>query len=69
MPKNETRNTFYLSYSLLMKFGQFRSYYKSKKKFKQFCQNCDLRISLGSFVFGKDKHNLYWKMKFLKQAI
>ena len=39
-----------------MTFGQFISYYK-RKNVKTFYKNCDL------------KTNIYWKVKFLKQAI
>ena len=52
-------------YSLLMKFGQFMSYYKRKIFIEKFYKNwfhvllCLLRI----------KHNFYWKMKCLKQVI
>ena len=47
MPKHKTRNTFHWSlnilgikYSLLMKFGQFISYYIRKNFIKKFYKNC-----------------------------
>ena len=48
-----------------MKFEQFISYYKRKNFAKKF-HNCDLKTI--SLFFQTIKHNLYWKMKLLKQA-
>ena len=58
MPKNKTTNTFYwITWelnSLLMKFGQFMSYYKKKKFIKQFCKNHSLKTSSRPFCFYKE---------------
>ena len=51
-----------------MKFGQFMSYYKRKKFIKKFYKNYNLKNSSRPFCAWKEKRNLYWKMKFLKQA-
>ena len=57
VPKHKTYislNYLGSKHSLLMKFGQFMSYYKRE----DFFLLCLQRI----------KHSFYWKMKFLKQA-
>ena len=38
---------------LLMKFGQFMSYYKRKKIIKIFCKNCDLKTGSRPFCVCK----------------
>ena len=71
MPRHKTRNTFHWVTwevnSLLIKFGQFISYYKRKKFIKKLYKNCVLKTS-STLCLQRIKHNLYWKMKFLKQA-
>ena len=55
--------------TLLMKFGQFMSYYKRKNFIKRFYKDCGLKTSSRPFLcLQRIKHNFYWKMKFLKQA-
>ena len=52
MPKHKTRNTFHWKtweYSLLMKFGQFMSYYKRKNFIKKFYKKRRLKTSSRSF--------------------
>ena len=55
MPKHKSRNTFYgITWEViivLIKLGQFMSYYKRKKKFYR---NCDLKIKLRSFCDCKE---------------
>ena len=45
-------------HSRLMKFGQFMSYYKSKKISKFFTKTANWKLDPDTF-----KHSLYWKMK------
>ena len=57
MPKHKTRNTFYWiiwPVILLMKSGQFMSYYKRKKIIKNVCKNCDLKTSCKPFCVCKE---------------
>ena len=57
MPKHKTRNILNnlgSKHCLLMKFGQFMSYYKRKKFIKEFNKNCNLETSSDPFVFGKN---------------
>ena len=57
MPKHKTRNTFHWKtweYSLLMKFGQFMSYYKRKNFIKKFNKNCSLKTSSRPFCVCKE---------------
>ena len=58
MPKHKTRNTFYwITWevnSLLMKFGQFMSYYKRKKFIKIFCKTCSLKTILRPIYVCKE---------------
>ena len=57
MPKHKTRNAFYKfgsKYNLLMKFGQFISYYKIKKLFKHLTKTATLNLVPGPFVFTKN---------------
>ena len=53
IPQHKTGNTFYWvaweANSLLMKFGQFMSYYKRKIFIKKFYNNCDLKTSSRPF--------------------
>ena len=49
-------------YSLLMKFSQFMSYYKTKNFSKNFTKFQAL------LCLQRMKHNFYWHIKFLKQA-
>ena len=70
MPKHKTkkyisRNNLGSKHSLLMKFGQFMSYYERKNFIKKFCKNCIFQVLL---CLQRIKHNFYWKMKFLKEA-
>ena len=52
-----------------IKFGEFMSYYKRKNFIKNFLKNCDQKTSSRPFCVCKElKRNLYWKMKFLKEA-
>ena len=57
MPKHKARNTFYwITWeinTLIIKFGQFVSYYK-KKFIKRFYKNCDLKTSSRSFCVRKE---------------
>ena len=55
-------------HSLLVKFGQFMSYHKSKNFIKIFCKNCGLKISSRPLCLHRIAHSFYWKTKFLKQA-
>ena len=56
-------------HSLLMKCGQFMSYYKRKNFIEKFHGNWDLETSSRPFLcLQRNKHNLYWKMKLLKEA-
>ena len=55
-------------HSLLMKSGQFMSYYKRKDFIKKFYKHCNLKISFRPFCVGKIKNNICWKKKLLKQA-
>ena len=64
------RNKLGRKHNLLMKFGQFMSYYKRRKFMKKFYKNCDLKTSprfacvrkeLGTTSIGK------WNL--LRQAI
>ena len=74
MPKNKK----YISlinlgskHSLLMKCGQYMSYYERKSFIKKFHKNCNLlKTSFKQVLLclQRIKHNFYWKMKFLKQA-
>ena len=52
MPENKTRYTY--TYSLLMKFGQYMSYYKRKNFIKNFYKNCDLKTSSRPFYVCKE---------------
>ena len=57
-------------HSLLMKFGQFMSYYKRKRFNRKLYENYSLKTSSRLFfVLQKIMHNLYWKIKLSKQAI
>ena len=51
-------------HSLLMKFGQFISYYKRKILLKIFTKTATQKL----LWLQRIKHNIYWKIKFLKQA-
>ena len=53
---------------MLMKFGQFMSYYKKKKKKRKKKENSTKPQKLRPLCLQRIKHNLYWKMKLLKQA-
>ena len=57
MFKHKARNTFYwITWevnSLLMKSGQFMSYYKRKNFIKKFHKNCDMKSSSRSFCAWK----------------
>ena len=57
MPKHKARNTFYwITWeinTLIIKFGQFVSYYK-KKFIKRFYKNCDLKTSSRPFCVRKE---------------
>ena len=56
-------------YSLLMKFGQFMSYYKRKKNHPKIIQKLRPENQFQAFLYlQRIKHNFYQKMKFLKQA-
>ena len=51
-----------------MKFGQFISYYK-KKVYQKIIQKLRQKTSSRPLsCLKRSKRNLYWKMKFLKQA-
>ena len=54
MPKHKTRNNLRSKHSLLMKFGQFMSYYKRKNFIKKFHQNCGLKTSSRPFFVCKE---------------
>ena len=54
-------------HSLLMKFDQFVPYYKEKKIIKKLHKIFTLETSSRPCL-QRIKHNLYWKMKLLKQA-
>ena len=41
-------------HSLLMKSGQFMSYYKRKDFIKKFYKHCNLKISFRPFCVGKN---------------
>ena len=51
-----------------MKFGQFKSFYKRKN----FLEKLQIPLPENQFqtllCLERIKHNLYWKMKFVKQA-
>ena len=52
-----------------MKFGQFIPYSKRKKINQKILQKLQpKKLVPGPFEFAIIMHNLYWKMKFLKQA-
>ena len=51
-----------------MKFSQFISDYKRKFYIKKFNKNCNLKTSSKPLYLQKNKHKLYSKIKFLKQA-
>ena len=57
MPKHKTRNTFYWIMwkvnSLLMKYGQFISYYKRRYLIKKLYKNCVLKTSSRPFCVPK----------------
>ena len=57
MPKHKTRNTFYWIMwkvnSLLMKYGQFISYYKRRYLIKKLHKNCVLKTSSRPFCVSK----------------
>ena len=59
MTKHKARNTFYwITWkvnSLLMKYGQFISYYKRRYLIKKLCKNSVLKTSFRAFVFPKIK--------------
>ena len=58
MSKHKTRKLFYwITWkinNLLMKFGQFMSYYKVKKIIQKFYKNCNLKTSSSSFCVCKE---------------
>ena len=47
-------------HSLLMKFGQFMSYYKRKKIIKKFYKNCNLETSSRPFYVYKELSTTFW---------
>ena len=51
-----------------MKFGQFLSYDKRQNFSEKFYKTATWKLVLDLFVFGKNKQNFCWKIKFLKQA-
>ena len=52
-----------------MKLGQFISYYKRKIVVKNYTKTASWKLVPDPFVLAKNiKQNLYWKMKFSKQA-
>ena len=51
-----------------MKFYHFMSYYRRKDLIKHFAKTATWKLVPGFFVLAKNKHNLYWKLKFLKRA-
>ena len=52
-----------------MKSGQFMSYSKGNKLIKKIYKNCCLKTSFRLFkCFQKVKHNLFWKMNFLRKS-
>ena len=52
-----------------MKFGEFMPYYKRKLFIIKFYKNMTWKLVPGPFAFVKNnKHNHYWKIKFLKQT-
>ena len=56
-------------YSLLMKFGQFMSYYKRKNFIKTFYKSCDLKTSFRPYFVCKEWNiTSIGKWNFLKQA-
>ena len=66
IPEHKKRDTIYwlswVKHSLLMKLGQFISYYKWQKFIKKPYKNWDLKTSSRPFLSSKrNKHNLYWK--------
>ena len=66
-----TMNSFYWItwiHSLLMKFGQFMSYYKRENFIKKFYKYCSLETSSRLSCLQRIKHNLYWNTEFLKQG-
>ena len=73
MPKHKTRNTFYwitweVNTVCLRNLASLCHIIK-KKIIKTFCKNCNLKTSSRPFFVCKEfKQNLYWKLKFLKQA-
>ena len=80
MPKHKTRNTLHwITWevnSLLMKFGQFMSYYKRKKFIKKFFKNCSVKTSSRSFCVCKElsrtsigKWNLWTKLLNIRHVI
>ena len=72
--KHKTRNNILLNnlgskHSLLIKFGQFMSYYKREKFIKKYYKNCDLKTSSRPFCVCKELSiTSNWKMKSFKQA-
>ena len=58
MPKHKTRNTFYSNlqskHRLLMKFGQFISYFKRKVSSKNSTKTAAGKLVPGPFVFAKN---------------
>ena len=52
-----------------MEFGQFMSYYKEKTSSKDSAKTAAWKLVPGLLCLQRIKHNYYWKMKFLKQAI
>ena len=68
MPRHKTGNTFYWIMwkvsSLLMKYGQFISYYKRRYLIKNYTKTASWKLVLGPFVFPA--HPL--ENEFLKQA-
>ena len=72
MPKHKTRNTFCWTTweisSLLMKFGQFVSYYKRKNFIKKFHKNFDLETSSMPFCVYKELSTTSTGKWNLKQA-
>ena len=52
-----------------MKFRKFMSYYKIKKIYQKIRQKLQTENYFQDFLcLQRIKHNLYWKMRFLKQA-
>ena len=57
MPKHKTyisRNNLGSKHSLVMKFGQFMSYYKKKNSSKSSTKTAVRKLVLGPFLFGRN---------------